>query len=212
MPFDMSGIVLSPNKLDPVYMKNREINGHISESETVSDSDSEIENDLDIEKNTEILKKLEMHQKNTNKLGNILSTPNVSNEKNALSNNVTNITVQNSSNTRFGNETNFNAPVTISHAEVNQIYQSKTKGKYPIRKIICFLIAAIVIFSVLTLILILRHKEDGEDDEEDDESIISDRFFELKFLGHLILHCSFFKMRNNALCHEKIGKRVHQRT
>lgn len=171
----MSGIVLSPNKLDPEYMKNLEINGHISESDTVSDSDSEIENDLDIEKNTEILKKLEMHQKNTNKLGSILSTPNISNGKNALSNNVTNITVQNSSNTRFGNETNFNAPVTISHAEVNQIYQSKTKGKYPIRKIICFLIAAIVIFSVLLMtILILRQKEDGKDDDVDDESIISE--------------------------------------
>lgn len=171
----MPGIVLSPIKLDPVYMKNLEINGHISEKDSLSDSDSEIENDLDIEQNTEIIEKLEMYQKNTNNQGSILSTPNVSNGKNALSNNVTNITVQNSSNTRFGNETNFNAPVTINRAEVNQIYQSKTEGEYPIRKIIYFLIAAIVTFLILlTLILILSHKDHGKDDDEDDESIISE--------------------------------------
>lgn len=162
-PNKMSGIILNPNKLETEKSIN---SGYINvESDNVSDS--EIESDLSAEKNSEILGKLEMYQNNRNIL---LPFSDVSNERNAVKSNLTNITVQNSTNTRFGNETNYHAPVTINHSEIKNVFNNKNKEKYPIKKYIYISIAAIAIFSlIITLILILKHQNDGEDDD----SIIS---------------------------------------
>lgn len=52
------------------------------------------------------------------------------------------ITVQDSTKTRVGNETNLHAPVKISHAD---IYHNKKQKKYTIKRITYCLIATIVI-------------------------------------------------------------------
>lgn len=162
-PNKMTGIVLNPNNLET---ENSKSSGNISvERDNVSDS--EIESDLSAEKNSEILGKLEMYQNTRNIL---LPFSDVSNERNAVKTNLTNITLQNSTNTRFGNETNYHAPVTINHSEIKNVYNNKNKEKNPIKKYIYISIGAVVIFSlILTLILILKHRNDGEDDD----SIIS---------------------------------------
>lgn len=168
----MSGIFLSPNELNLNIIEcstNSKIaNESDSDSETVSDSEIEIEDNLSIENN--IHREPEVHRGNQNILQ---PTPGVcqsnSLNENVIRTNITNITVQNSTSARVGtNETHFNAPVTITHADIKHIYYSKKQEKYPKahKKMIYFLISAVVIFSLLALLIILlRLQDDGEDDE-----------------------------------------------
>lgn len=116
-----------------------------------------VEDNLSIE-----IRELKMHQ------GNPIFFESNSSNKNAIESSVTNITVQNSTTTKFRNETNYHAPVTINHTN---IYHNKKEWKYQIKKIIYISIAATVISSLLlTLILTLTHQKKFEDDE----SIISE--------------------------------------
>lgn len=155
----MSGIVLSPNKLNPDCNDNLENNGHTSESDTVSDS--EIENSLTSEKRIEIQENFKMYQESRNSL--LLASsdcqPRNSNE-NVLRHSTANINLQNSTNTRFGNEINYHAPVTIFHSEIKQIYYKKKKWEYTEENDndinIFFLIATIVFFST-SLVLIFMY-------------------------------------------------------
>lgn len=156
----MPDIVLSPNKLNFDHIDSPTNDRNVSESDNDSVSDSE--DDLP----TEIDEEPRMHQGNQN---NLQSTPGViqsnSLNENAVKSNITNVTIQNSSNIRFGNETNFHAPVTINRAEINEIFYNKEECKCPIKRIICILVAVIVILLLPTIILILRHQDDGEDDD-----------------------------------------------
>lgn len=154
----MSDIVLSPNKLNPDCNDNLENNGHTSESDTVSDSENE--NSLTSEKRIEIQKNLKMYQESKNRL--LLASsdcqPRNSNE-NVLRHSTANINLQNSNNTRFGNEINYHAPVTIYHSEIEQIYYKKKKWEYTKENDndinIFFLIATIVFFSTSFVLIFM---------------------------------------------------------
>lgn len=168
----MSGIILSSNKSNPndIESSANSRNANESDSDTVSDSEIEIEDNLSIENN--VHEALEVHQGNQNFLRPTRGVwQSNSLNKNVIRNNITNITVQNSTNARVGtNETHFNAPVTIAHADIKHIYYSKKQKKYPKapKKIIYFLISAVVIFSLLALLIIfLRLQDDDEDDDSD---------------------------------------------
>lgn len=155
----MSGIVLSPNKLNPDCNDNLKNNGYTSESDTVSDSENE--NSLTSEKGTEIQENLKKYQESRNSL--LLASsdcqPRNLNE-NVLRHSTANINLQNSTNTRFGNEINYHSPVTIFHSEIKQIYYKKKKWEY-IKEDhndinVFFLIATIVFFST-SLVLIFMY-------------------------------------------------------
>lgn len=146
----MSDLVLSPNNINLDHIESLENSENVSDGETVSDS--EIEDDSSAENNAKIHREFGKYQDNENHLPALGIYQSKISSENAAKTTAIKVTVQESTITRVGNETNFHAPLTISHAD---IYHNKKQKKFPIKRIISFLIAAIVIFSLLTTLLLI---------------------------------------------------------
>lgn len=154
-------------KLNPDYIESvKNKNENASESE----SESENESKFSIGKTNEIWRNIETDLDKENQRIQLPETclPNNFHPNGDAKLNIENVTVQNSSNTLFGNKTVYNAPVTINHfvndelSKFDENYLNKYKCmQYSRKKVVLTIISAILIFlSIFTLIYILIHKND----------------------------------------------------
>lgn len=180
----MSGVILNAAELNSYSGKNarNKVNipndGYISESE--SETEIEIESDSSSDNNNKFRQKIK-YQSNemmaSNK--NICvpnARPNIDQSTSQHSNSdikspsIGNVTVQNSSQTMFGNKTIYNAPVTINNFVSDRIkcsetenISSKYKRKSTKRKtIVCVVIVIAVMCSLIIALKFLSASENNE--------------------------------------------------